>query len=221
MKKTCSFVVVVALALVAQTVNAQIISCDFASETDASIRFTGTGRTIEFPNTNTYDFVITATTSPNLGGLQGNIGGTFLVGPITTVGSMEQASVTTADGTFSVYDGSSIPLTANLDWKDIQVFYGLVGGLNVTGIANLNNVSYSGSNSDLLGIKNGSDQTVILTFQFSLANKHSLTELMVDGQVNSTSYSGSLSAVPEPSSCVLLGMATLGLLAYAWRRRQG
>jgi hypothetical protein len=221
MKKTCSFVVVVALALVVQTVNAQIISCDFASETDASIKFIGTGRTIEFPNTNTYDFVITAATSPSLGGLQGNINGTFIVGAITSaVPGVEQASVTTTNGTFSVYDGFSNTLTADLDWKDILVFNKLVGGMNVTGLVNLDNISYSGSNSDLLGIENGTDQTVVLTFQFSPLKKKSLADLMVAGQVNSTSYSGSLSAVPEPSSCVLLGMATLGLLAYAWRRRQ-
>ena len=215
----CSFlaVLIAALALVTQTANADIISCDFASETGASIKFTGTGNLIEFPNT-TYDFAITTATSPNLGGLQGNIGGTFVVGTITAVGGVEQASVTTADGTFSVDDGASNTLTADLDWKDILVFGKLVGAMNVTGITNLSNVSYSGSNSDLLGIKNGSDQTVILTFMFSPFTKKSLTELMADGQVNSTSYSGSLSSVPEPSACVLLGMAALGLLAYGWRR---
>ncbi len=212
------FTLATLLALVAQTANADLISCDFSSETDASILFTGAGDTIEFLNTSTYDFVI-ATTSPNLGGLQGNIGGTFLVGTITVDGGMETASVTTADGSFSVYDGANT-LTADLDWIDIFVFNEFVGGLNVMGgTANLDNFSYSGSNSDLLSILNGSDQTVILTFQFSPLTSNSLTVLMADDQVNSTSYSGSLSSVPEPGMLVLLTLGGfVALFGYAIKR---
>ena len=104
--------------------------------------------------------------------------------------------------------------------------YGLFGILNVEGAANLSDVTYSGSNSDLLGIRNGSDQTVVLTFQFSPLTEHTLTGLMTPGQVNSTSYSGSLSSsgsltVPEPSSCMLLVMAGLGLLASLGERGDG
>ena len=219
MKSSLLAVLIAALALVTQTAYANVISCDFSNVAGASIKFTGTGDTIEFPNTNTYDFGITDATSPNLAGLQGNIGGTYTVGAITSVAGVETASVTTSDGTFSVDDGFSNTLTADLDWKDILVF-SLVGGMNVTGTANLDNISYSGSNSDLLDIKNGGAQTVVLTFQFSPFTKKSLTELMTDGQVNSTSYSGSLSSIPEPSSCTLLIAAGLGLLSYAWRRRR-
>ena len=218
MKSSFLVILIAALAWITRTANADLISCDFSSETDATIQFIGTGDKIEFPNTSTYDFVITTATSPNLGGLKGNIGGTFFVGPITTIGVLEMASVTTTDGTFSVDDGAAT-LTADLEWTDIFVYQELIGGLNATGVSNLSNISYSGSNSDLLDIKNGSDQTVVLTFQFSPLTKNSLAELMTDGEVNSTSYSGSVSSVPEPSSCVLLGMGVLGLLARAWRRR--
>ena len=200
---------------------ADTVSCDFASEPGSSIEFNGTNRTFEFPTTSPYDFVINTATSPNLGGLQGNIGGTFTVGTIDTAeDGGEQANVTSTDGTFSVFDGSGNTLTANLNWETIQVLYGLFGILNVKGAANLSNVTYSGSNGDLLGIKDGTDQTVVLTFQFSPLTEHTLTGLMTPGQVTSTSYSGSLSSVPEPSSCMLLVTAGLGLLSYAWRRRR-
>ena len=218
----CSFlaVLIAALALVAKTASADIIRCDFDSAAGASIKFTGAGNKIEFPSTSTYDFVINTATSPNLGGFQGNIGGTFIVETITAAGGVEQASVTTANGAFSVYDGSSNTLTAKLDWKDILVINKLIGGMNVTGITNLSDIHYTGGNSSLQQIRDGVDQAVVLSFQFSRLTKKSLTELMADGQMNSTSYSGSLSSAPEPSSCVLLGMAALGLLSYAWRRRR-
>jgi hypothetical protein len=203
---------------------ADTVSCDFASEVGSSIEFNGTNRTFEFPSTSPYDFVIAAT-SPDLGGLQGNIGGTFTVGTITFPGVGEQlANVASMNGTFSVYDGAGNTLTANLNWETIQVLDGLFGILNVEGVANLTNISYAGNNNDLLGIKDGSDQTVVLTFQFSPVTSETLTELMTPGQVSSTSYSGSLSSsspppVPEPSSCMLLVTAGLGLLTYTWRRR--
>jgi hypothetical protein len=219
MKYSLLAVLIAALALVSQTANAEIVSFDFACEAGASIEFNGTNSTFEFPNTSPYDFVITTASSPYLGGLQGNIGGTFTVGAIATVGGVDQASVTSTDGIFSVDDGASNTLTANLKLENIEVLYGLFGLLNMTGTANLSNITYSGSNSDLLGIKNGIDQTVVLTFQFSPVTAKSLTELTTDGKENSTSYSGSLSSIPEPSSCMLLVTAGLGLLAYAWRRR--
>lgn len=220
MKFSFLAILIAALALMTPVAHANIVNFDFSSETDAVIQFIGTGDKIEFPNTtSTYDFVITTATSPSLGGLQGNIGGTFVVGTITNVSGLELANVTTTDGTFSVDDGSAT-LTADLNWVEIFVYKGLVGGMNATGISNLSNISYSGSNIALLDLMNGTEQTAVLTFQFSPLTKNSLAELMMDGEVNSTSYSGSISSVPEPSSCVLLVMANLGLMAYASRRRR-
>ena len=219
MKRSFWSVLVAVSALVAQTANADLVSCDFAAAPNTSILFMGTGNTIQFPVTSTYGFAITDATSPSLGGLHGYIGGTFVVGAITAAGALEEASVTTLDGVFGIDDGAGKMLTANLNWNDIFVYNSLCGALNISGATNLTNFQYSGSNSALLAIKNGGDQTIVLTFQFSPLTRKSLTQLMTDGQVNSTSYSGSLSSVPEPSSCVLLGMAALSLLLACVRRR--
>ena len=157
-----------------------------------SIRFTGTGDTIDFPNTGSYDFVIT---SPTLNNLNGNIGGTFNVGTINYPATgVEQASVTTSNGTFSVFDGTTYTLTAGLDWKDITIYNSLSGVMNGTGLVNLTSISYSGTNTDLVAIRDGTEQTVVLSFQFSPLKKKSLYQLMTNGQVNSTSFSGSVSA---------------------------
>ena len=200
--------------------SAAVISFDFSSLTGASVMFTGTGNKIEFPaDPSGYDFTITDATSPILGGLQGNIGGTFTVGTINPVGTMaEQAVVTTTDGVFSIDDGVGSTLTGNLDWTDIIVVNKVVGALNVTGDANLTGIAYSGSNDDLSGIKDASEGTVILTFQFSIGAMKSLSELMTNGQVSSTSYSGSAS-VPEPASLALVS-AGLGILMLRRRRRR-
>jgi hypothetical protein len=224
MKRSLLSALLVASILTVSAASADTLSFDFSSDTGATIKFTGSGDTIEFPNTGAYDFTITSTTFPSLGGLQGNISGTFVVGAIATpFTGMEQASVSTSDGTFSVSDGAGGTLSASLNWYDIFVYNSLVGGLNAMGSANLTDVTYDGGVSDLIDFAGGSEQTVVLTFQFSPMTKRSLGQLMTDGQVNSTSYSGSASAdtapsVPEPSTIALLITAGMGLLCGLLRR---
>jgi len=95
-RKIVCWVATLSLMLVAGvgSARADTVSCDFASEAGSSIEFNGTNRTFEFPTTSTYDFVITTATSPILGGLQGNIGGTFTVGTINAAADGgEQADV--------------------------------------------------------------------------------------------------------------------------------
>jgi len=220
MKRSFAAILIAALALVAQTASAGPVAFDFASDVGATIKFTGTGDTIDFSSTGVWDFTITGSGSPSLVGLKGVLGGTFTVGAISNpFPGVEQAAVTTSAGTFAVNDGAGNLLTAALNLVDITVYNSLSGVLNGNGVANLSNLSYSGSNSDLHDIHNGQEQTVILTFQFSPLTKKSLAQLMTDGQVNSTSFSGSLSSVPEPSALVLLTGAAIGLVAFVRRRK--
>lgn len=213
---------ILASALVAKTANAGPVSFDFASVSGSSIQFTGTGDTIDFPDDpiTGYDFVITDSSSPSLNNLKGNIGGTFNVGTISGPTNAEYATITTSNGTLSVFDGSTT-LTANLDWKDIQVYNSLAGVMNGSGLINLglSSISYTGSNTGLLDILNAADRSVVLTFQFSPLKKKSLTDLMTDTKVTVTSFSGSVSAVPEPSACLMLGGTAVGLLLFVRRRK--
>jgi hypothetical protein len=211
-----------ALALVAQAARAELITLDFANQPDTSILFTGTDRSVTFPSSGGYNFTINNSSLPQLVGYQGKIDGTFLVGNITTVVSGVETAPLTGTGTFSfVTDSLGETFTASLQWNDITVYNKLSGITNGTGEANLGNVQYAGSDPALLAIKNSPDLSVVLAFQFSPATKKSLTQLMLPGQVNGTSYSGSLSAtpVPEPSSCVLGGIAVGLVLLFRSRRR--
>ena len=219
MKRSFLTVLIVALALVAQTASAGQVSFDFASVAGSTIKFTGTGDTIEFPNAPLgYDFAITDATAGTLVGMSGNIGGTFTVGAISPISGGETASVS-GNGTFSVYDGANT-FSATINLLDITVYNGTFGATNGGGVANLSNFSYpGGTNTALLDIVSGAQQTVVMTFQFSPLRKKTLTQLMTDGQVNSTSYSGSMSSVPEPSMLVLLAGAAIGLVAFVRRRK--
>jgi hypothetical protein len=150
-------------------------------------------------------------TSGTASGFFGGVSGNFGVGAITTTttpqGPLETASVT-GTGNLNIFDGS-FTLTADLNWVDITTF-GTAGSLNTLGTANLNNILYSGSNIDLLALASAGSGTQTATFQFS--SPTSLTELFTNrSSTTSTSFSGSISAVPIPASVWLFGTGLLGL----------
>ena len=198
-------VAIVALALFVQTANADTISCDFSSMPNAAIQFDGMLHTVQFLDTG-YDFQINVSTSASLLGLYGDIEGTFSVGtisgnPLTT----ETAPITSLNGTLSIYDGAGNTFTANIDLKDITVVNRLFGFMDSTGETNLANISYTGLNAGLLGLKNRADPMTDLTFQFSLLERKSLTDLMTSDGLTTTTFSGSTSATPKPSSSRWVG----------------
>jgi hypothetical protein len=143
-------------------------------------------------------------------------GGPWNYGPITINGGLQTANVTTPGGSFAIDDGSGHLLTGNVNW--VQVFtLGATGGLNAGASINITDLSYSGSNAALLALLSTSGTgSMDLSFQFATAE--SLTQLS-DGATIGTSYSGSLTAVPEPATifaCLLLlfplGLSTIRIL---------
>ena len=211
-----------ALALAAPPARASLITqFDFVSEASgtqagAYIEFKGgLARTVTFPNGfSGYDFIITQSDEPSMIGIKGNIGGTFTVGPITVMGSLQTAQLT-GTGTFSLTDPSNNVLSATLVWSDIYT-YGATGGLNPSNTFNLTNWNnYLGSYQPFLDIKAGTDQNVNLSFQFSPGK--TLTQLMATGSDRLTTYAGSFSMVPEPATICLMG---LGAAVALLRRRK-
>jgi hypothetical protein len=140
--------------------------------------------------------------------------GSFSYGLITTVinGSDvdESAPVTGPGGVFSVNDGSGFNLTGNINWVEIST-HNYAGGINSHLVVNVTGLNYAGSNPDLVAIGDASSAQMALTFQF--APGLSLADLTSGSGPYKTSYSGSLTVVPEPTTtaCVLLGLGALAM----------
>jgi len=148
-------------------------------------------------------------------GSSGAIGGTFGVGAISDFGAYQTAAVSGA-GTLSITDATGV-LNADLVWLDIATL-GIGGIVNTQGIANLSNISYTGTNADLVALGNAPAGIQTATFQFTGVT--SLTQLFTTNTgTTQTSFSGSITAVPVPAAVWLFGSGLLGMVGVARRRR--
>src|ERR1035437_2528080 len=155
-----------------------------------------------------------------LTGLGGVITGTYnyLTGAIVTSGPVQTAPVT-GTGTFVIHDGASHDLTSTLTWIDIATV-GTGGAINTLGTVNLGPFSYTGGNAQLLQLAANPLGIVGATFQF-VSPAMSLTALAAGCSSSpcSTSFSGSLTAVPEPGFYGSLALGGAGLIFLRARRR--
>lgn len=212
--------VVAGLVVLGAASKASAISIDFSSVVDARVQFNGSSDTFAFVPTDETRNQFQITLSDGSGdsvGLFGRMNGSFSIGSITTIGSLQTASVS-GSGELVIHDGAGYDLTGTLVWESVSTF-GSGGVINVNGSLNLSSLTYNGTRADLLALAAPGVGSEVISFQF-LPGK-SLTELTADGRVFSTTFSGSLSAAEVPqgsdpvpdggSSMFLLGAGLIGL----------
>lgn len=166
--------------------------------------------------------IVTSSTGDNANMDFGSLStGPFAIGAITSNMGNQSAPITTPSGTtISFSDGVGGTLTGYLNWGTITTYGGSgVGGISDNLSINVYGLTYSGSAQTLLTeFANAGVATLNLSFQFP--RPVTLTQLANAQTWVGTSYSGSLTAVPEPTT-LLTGLGALGMLGlFGWRSRQ-
>jgi hypothetical protein len=211
------FLTITILLLLTLTFQARAaITLNFQALDGTVINF-GTNSTFGFTSTNGYQFSISSVQ----GGVGDSVGdngyvapgGPFTIGAITIVGGLQSATVT-GTSTLHITDNATLDLTGTINWVSIATI-SVAGVLDLNGQVNLTAITYSGTNSDLNALAAAGSGTDVVTFQFVPAK--TLTQLTTTG--GQTSYSGSITAVPEPGTWVLVAMGT-GLGVFLRGRRQ-
>ncbi len=180
--------------------SARADSIAYSSTENAWIEFNGASQITFTPASN--NFMLTAS------GLLGEITGTFTIGAVTPVAPGIASAPVNGVGAVTIHDGS-LEFTAKVDWDSITEI-GAGGGLNMTAEVNMWDISYSGLNADLLAMVATGHASNVLTFQFG--SPVSLAALKLGAPTHSTSFSGTMTAVPDGGTVVmLLGIGFSGL----------
>ena len=212
-------IAVVALALSTSAGYTQGLTLDFASSPGDSVIFGGSNNTFQFSSTNGFQWVITGESGGSSAvGLFGSINnGPFHYGPITSSfgGVVQQASVLGPLGNLVINDGTG-NLTGTVNWIDISTLFTAVGVFNAAVQLNVTGITYSGTNPDLQTLMANQPASLGLSFNFSPGM--SLTDLSTGSGPYDTSYSGSISVVPEPASLTLSILGGFGLLYFSVRK---
>ena len=197
---------------------------DFSANTGATIGFSGASHQFNFnPGTNGFQWNITSEAGgASAIGLNGSfLNGPFSYGSISTINvgpiSYQSAPVTGLPANLSIFDGTGY-LTGSVSFMDIETFGPSLGSLNGGLNINLSSISYSGSNPDLVTLRN--EQPAVLDLSFQFIPGQNLTQLSTGSGPYTTSFSGSIAAVPEPTTLALAGLGGFFTLLGAVRRRK-
>jgi hypothetical protein len=202
--------------LLSLSYQAKAITLDFQGLDGTVINFT-TNSTFGFTTTNGYQFSISSVTggAGTSVGFNGYLspGGPFTIGAITTNAGLQSAPVT-GTSTLHITDNAATDLTGTINWISIGTI-NVLGVLDLSGQVNLTGITYPGGNSDLGALAAAGSASDVVTFQFIPAKD--LTLLSTAG--GQTSYSGSITSVPEPGTWVLVALGT-GLGVFLRGRKQ-
>ena len=203
-------VLALATAAIGFANSAKAVEIDYAS---------APGGLIVFPGDSTFHFtagdnlqIVTGTASGFLGSVQG----TFTIGPVTVLipGLVERADVS-GFGTFTIHDPANGDLTSTIEWLTIGQIGGS-GALNFQANVNMTNITYSGTNPDLVALATAGSAVNVLSFQFTTAIPLTVLANHTGGDITN-SFSGTIVSVPDGGATVMLLGAALGVLGIARR----
>jgi hypothetical protein len=117
----------------------------------------------------------------------------------------------------NISDGVGNFLTGNVNWIQVATFNS-AGAINASLTVNVTGLAYAGTNPDLVTLVAGGTASMNLSFQFSPGE--TLFQLTSGVVPYNTSFSGSISVVPEPMSAGVL-LLGFGVLVCSWRLSQG
>lgn len=223
MKKIRIFAVAIAgAALMTVSSHGQGLVLNFAANNGASVQFNGSSDTFDFNSGfNGYQWNVTDEVGGSSAvGLNASVlNGPFNYGPITSSSSggfdIQYATVLGPLGTLVISDGAE-NLTGVVNWIDVATYGVGSGAFNASLNVNVTDMVYAGTNPDLQYLTANQPGSMDVSFQFSTSE--TLTQLSQGTGPYSTSFSGSLSVVPEPSTLALAGLSGLGLLRL-YRRK--
>jgi hypothetical protein len=228
--------VAVGLAVTAAASQAAI-TLNFSAVPGSEIQFNGTAHTFQINNATGglfggLQWQITSTDPAASGdsiGTSGSFsfilpGNTWHYGAINPGDAGAEVAIVdpTPAGQLYIDAGTGGSLTGKLVWSTVQTRAGS-GGLNAGLQLNITDMVYTPGSTpvaDLVALASYVNAKADLSFTFS-SPAMSLTELSKgSGPYTTTAYSGSISAVPEPSTC-LAGFSALVMMALFGLKHNG
>jgi hypothetical protein len=212
----CARALVLPLSILG-TVSAQSVIFDYSNVGKATIMFTPSSDVVDLPNGVDADgFQLADLGSWGLGGMVGQVSGTFTISPYFDAVSGQLEPASSGTGTLSVYGSNSGDLLAKLTAEGVSPIQ-MPNIFNPAGLTDLNEFSFQGSYASLLTLVNSTTGTETLAFQFIPGN--TLPRLANGGPFSSTTFFGSLVSIPElPVSGIVLGSCALAFAMMARRR---